>query len=242
MKLNKERTLAEIFTDTVGFLQKQWRTFFLYLSIYVAPVSIIAHYFSSKIDLANLSSNDLLLFLLFSLIANFLLQSISYAYIICAVKSDETPTRQAVQDFFSNNILSFVKAFFISNLGIGIAFSLFIVSGNFLLAIPGILVLAPLSLYMLDRIYSNSSSLESLSRSTKLVQSNFGMSVATVSLSYSAIFLLQFAIALFLPKFSVGAQIIVNVSLTLFSSVVYIVIALLYFSLLNKIQKPYDNY
>lgn len=242
VSFNKERTFQEIFTDTFVFLQQQWRTFFLCITIYVAPVATIAHYCSSKIDLNNLSYNNLLLFLLFSLIANFLLQSIAYAYITCFVKNSEVPARQTVMEFFSKNILSCVKAFLISNLGIGVGFSLFAMSGNILLAIPGLIVLIPLSLYMFDRIYTNAPSTEALARSVQLTQSNIGMSFAVVLLSFFAVVFLQFVVTALFGTFSVGVQIIVNVSVTVISSILHIIISLLYFSLRNKIQKPYDNY
>jgi hypothetical protein len=230
----KERSFQEIFSDSVVFLQQQWRTFFLYIIIYAAPVFAVAHYFSTRTtDITYLFSNELLTSYFFAAIANFLLQSIAYSYIICFIQNG-TPTRHSVMEFFSKNIINCIKAFFISNIGIGIGFFMFI--------IPGFIVLTPLSLFMFDKIYSGSSSTESLSRSTQLTRSNIGLSYAVVLLCYIALFAFQFFVAALCSKFSVGMQILVNVTVSIALSSIHIPITLLYFSLRSKIQKNYDTY
>ncbi len=235
MNFYKERTFQEIFTDTFVFLRQEWRTVFLCIAIYVAPISALAHYLSFQVtDILNVASREMLIFLLFSLISNFLLQSITYCYIACRVKNNEIPTRQTVMEFFSKNILTCIKAFLISNLGIGIGFML--------LVIPGLIALAPLSLFMFDKILTGASTSESFNRSVQIAKSNAGMSYAIVLLSYMALFFIQSLIGTFTAEFSAGAQILINVTFTIASAIVYIIIAFLYFSLHSKIQKSYDNY
>ena len=234
MNLNKDRSFQEIFTDTFVFLQQEWRTFFWCIAIYAAPVSAVAHYFSTKVTNAlDVNSGEVLTFLLFASISNFLLQSIAYCYIACFAQNG-TPTRQTVLEFFTKNIFTCIKAFCISSFVIGLGLLLYIV--------PGLIALAPFSLFAFDKIYTDSPSRQSLSRSLKLTQSNVGMSYAVVLLSYTALLILQFFVGSLFSGFSTGAQILINTVISVLSSTMYIIIALLYFSLHAKIQKPYDNY
>ena len=234
MNLNKNRSFQEIFTDTFVFLQQEWRTFFGCIAIYAAPVSAVASYFSTKVpDPLDKVSSEMLTFLIFAVISNFLLQSIAYCYIVCFAQNG-TPTHQTVLEFFTKNIFTCIKAFFISSFVIGLGILLYIV--------PGVIALAPLSLFAFDKIYTGSPSGESLSRSMKLTQSNVGMSYAVVLLSYAALLILQFFVGSLFSGFSTGAQILINTVISVLSSTMYIIVALLYFSLRTKIQKPYDNY
>ncbi|MCL2328408.1 MAG: hypothetical protein FWC39_07835 [Bacteroidetes bacterium] len=239
MTFNKDRTFQEIFTDTFVFLQQEWRSFFLCIAIYAAPLLAAAHYFSSKIIITNqldLVSKEMFTFLVFAAIGYFLLQSITYCYIACFVQNqNSTPTRQMVLEFFSKNILTCIKAFLIFGLIFGLGFLMYF--------IPGLILLAPLSLFVFDKIFTGTSSMQSLTRSMQLTRSNISLTYSVVLLSYIASFLFQFFVGSLFSSFPTGALILINTAISVAStSIVYIIIALLYFSLRSKIQKPYDNY
>jgi len=234
MNINKIRTFQEIFTDTFLFLRQEWRSFFLCIAIYAAPLLVAAHYFSSKIIIDNqldLLSKEMVTFLVFAVIGYFLLQSITYCYIACFVQNqNSSPTRQMVLEFFSKNILACVKAFLIFGLVFGLGFVMYF--------IPGLILLTPLSLFVFDKIFTGVPSMQSFTRSMQLTRSNVGLAYSVVLLSYMASLLFQFFAGSLFGSFPSAAQILLSTAISAVStSVVYVIIALLYFSLRSKIQE-----
>ncbi|MDR2962628.1 MAG: hypothetical protein LBU90_03170 [Bacteroidales bacterium] len=234
LSLYKSRSFQEIFADTGAFLQQEWRSFFLCIVFYAAPVAAVANYFNTRVkNPFDFESKEMLTFLVFAVVSNFLLQSVSYCYMACYAQSGSSPSRHNVWDYFSKNIFTCLKAFFLSNAIIGLGLLLFVV--------PGMIALLPFSLYAVDTIFTASPSRESLTRSVTLTQHSMGMGYATVLLCYAIIFALQITAGVAVGKASSGVQVLVTTALSIVSTVMYIVIAILYCSLSSKTQKTYDD-
>lgn len=232
----KERSFKEFLPDTFLFLKTHWKSYFFYILLYAGPFFLAAGYYSSKAQIKihetdNLFVMELFYAVLFDFIGEILLNGISFGYIISYITKNDT-SRETIGSFFNQNIWLIIGATVFSNLFLSLGFVMFI--------IPGIILLAPLSMYVFDKLLYKQPMNITFSRCMQFSQTDIRLSYGIVLFLYVGIFiakqLIGSLISIETPNF-VGITVVLNVAMSVFFAFTSITISMLYFSLQSKYSK-----
>lgn len=231
---NKNRGFKEIFSDTIEFLKQFYKPYFIYILIFAGPFLAFAAYYSSVAQITILKTGDLFsakelwYALFFDFLSDIIINGISFGFIISYITNQDI-SRETISLFFNKNLLIIVGATLFSNV--------FLYFGLLLFIIPGIILTAPLSLYVFDKLLNKQPMDITFTRCLRMSQFEYKLTYGVVLSVYIGIFVIkQFVGALIpidTPNF-IMINIVANVCISVFFSLTSVVIALLYYSVLHK--------
>ncbi|MCQ2959740.1 MAG: hypothetical protein MJ198_06065 [Bacteroidales bacterium] len=230
---NKSRTTREIFSDYWAFIKSVFgKSYVITLGVFVLPFSLIGGYLLTQEDfenpLINLGSFEIYhihIALLFSLMAKFFGIFLTCIYVNMYMSGEQDE-------------IGYIKRNFKESAFFALSATVFMFMVQFLglccFIVPGIMLMAPLSIFVYDAINIKQSFFISLSRCVNLCRTNWKQSFSVVLLCYSAIIITSLFFGQILPEGNTVANLLVSSALTVLSETVMVPFILLYYSLANQ--------
>lgn len=268
INFKQERDFNGLISHTFDFVKQEYKSLGKALLTYAGPFVLITAFlaamyqsglysnpdtFSASDPFAlyrNIFSGKYLLLIIGSIVSNVILMSVVYSYILLYVKKGKDGFEQ--DEIWQMVLRNFVPAFFML-----IAMSFLIGLGTIFLIVPGIYLAVIFSLVIYSTFAENISFSDAISRSTYLIKDYWWFSFGILIVIYliaafsGYIFLIPQTVLAFFYTISMASgdfegpsmfftimTVVGTFASTLIYSVIYITIALLYYSQVEKKEKP----
>ena len=268
INFKKEKNFNDLISDTIDFIKQEYKALGKALLTYAGPFVLVSAFLGAmyQTDLystpgafggdnpmsmfQNIYSNKYFLFLLSGVISNVVIMSVVYSYVLLYISKGK-------DNFSQENISVMVLKNFASVLLMMVVLSFIIAFGFVFFIIPGLYFSIAFSLVIYAKIAEDISFGEAMSKSMYLIKNDwwftFGVLIVIYIIAYFAgfIFLIPqmiytsiYTISIATSSFEGSSMIFTIVSVigtfvsTLLYSIVYITIALLYYSQIEKKDKP----
>jgi len=235
---SKLRNFSDIISDTIAILKANWKLYFSLIAIYVGPLFVLVNYTNSSIieqvllsvlekkeATINIGDNNLILHQIISLLANTLLNGITYSFIIAYQKGYDL-NRKTIFAIFNQKLVQVLTATLIAEAIIGLSFQVS--------SVLGLVLYIPILFFVYDRVTHKCTIGESFKRVFMLPLSNIPLSIGTTLFMFLIVIVITSILILVAYASSTNFVVTATIFSTLASIVngfSSIIVALLYHTL-----------
>lgn len=239
VEFDKERSLSELVDDSYRYIKQNFKEMVTKLAISAGPFLLISQAFALKIspEVAEESSLMSMLNLLLSFSAQAVSYTVIYSYILITAKGEE----------YTNDVMwDCVKKYFFLMLSTFASVVITTMLGIWLLILPGIFILVPLSMMYIHRLLTGQNFFESIQFLLALVRNNWWNTFITflitsfVLVLVGGVFAIPYIQSLYATEpLSVSDSIVISITMSIFhiiTTLFAVPATLQYYNLLRKRQ------